>query len=133
MAANHRAQHAAAGVRADDDDGRFTRFAVDAERRRGPGAGELRTHRLAVGLYDDDGSGKLVRAHRVELDVEGERTEVPELVGVSRGKLVLVNDDDLTYCTLRLDAGLAATTLRPDRRHRRAAAAHAVLVGRPGR
>jgi aminopeptidase N len=28
---------------------------------------------------------------------------VPELVGVPRGKLVLVNDDDLTYCTMRLD------------------------------
>ena len=68
-----------------------------------PGAGELRTHRLAVGIYGDDGSGKLVRQHRVELDVSGDRTEVPELVGVEAGDLVLVNDDDLTYCTMRLD------------------------------
>ncbi len=30
-------------------------------------------------------------------------TEVPGLVGVSRGRLILVNDDDLTYCSLRLD------------------------------
>ena len=38
-----------------------------------------------------------------ELDVEGARTDVPALRGVPRGKLILVNDDDLTYCTLRLD------------------------------
>jgi aminopeptidase N len=68
-----------------------------------PGAGELRTHRLAVGVYDDDASGNLVRTHRAEVDVSGERTEVPELVGVPRGKLVLVNDDDLTYGAVRLD------------------------------
>jgi aminopeptidase N len=60
-------------------------------------------HRLAVGIYDDDGTGKLVRAHREELDVSGELTSVPALQGVSRGKLILVNDDDLTYCSLRLD------------------------------
>jgi len=86
-----------------DEQGRFESFAVLQGGAR-PGAGELRTHRLAVGVYDDDGSGKLVRTHRVEVDVAGERTEVPELVGVPRGRLVLVNDDDLTYCTLRLDA-----------------------------
>ncbi|MFD9738341.1 aminopeptidase N [Umezawaea sp. NPDC059074] len=85
-----------------DTDCNFTEFAVLQSGAR-PGAGELRTHRIAVGVYDDDGSGKLVRTQRVELDVTGERTEVPELVGLSRGKLVLVNDDDLTYCTMRLD------------------------------
>ncbi|HWO63906.1 MAG TPA: aminopeptidase N, partial [Umezawaea sp.] len=85
-----------------DTNGNFTDFAVLQSGAR-PGAGELRTHRIAVGVYDDDGSGKLVRTQRVELDITGERTEVPELVGLSRGKLVLVNDDDLTYCTMRLD------------------------------
>ena len=35
--------------------------------------------------------------------LEGDSTDVPELVGVPRGKLILVNDDDLTYCSLRLD------------------------------
>src|SRR5439155_18082782 len=74
-----------------------------------PGAGELRTHRIAVGIYDDDASGNLVRTERVELDVTGEHTEVPELVGRPAGKLVLVNDDDLTYCTMRLDAGSLTT------------------------
>jgi aminopeptidase N len=97
-----------------DDEGRFTRFEVVQGGAR-PGGGELRTHRLAVGIYDDDASAddrtrpKLIRTHRVEVDVTGERTEVPELVGVGRGKLVLVNDDDLTYCALRLDPTSLAT------------------------
>ncbi|MBB5890848.1 aminopeptidase N [Kutzneria kofuensis] len=92
-----------------DGDGRFSEFAVLQGGAR-PGAGELRTHRLAIGVYDDDpATGKLVRTHRVELDVTGERTEVPDLVGVPRGKLVLVNDDDLTYCTMRLDNDSLAT------------------------
>jgi aminopeptidase N len=82
-------------------DGTFASFAV-VQGGAKPGAGELRTHRLAVGVYADSG-GKLVRSHRVEIDVTGERTEVPELVGVPRGKLVLVNDDDLTYGAVRLD------------------------------
>ncbi|MCW1958088.1 MAG: aminopeptidase N [Mycobacterium sp.] len=84
-----------------DNGGRFTRFAI----RQGgaaPGAGETRVHRLAVGIYDESG-GKLVRVHREELDISGELTEVPALHGVSRGKLILVNDDDLTYCSMRLD------------------------------
>jgi aminopeptidase N len=84
-----------------DADGRFTRFAV----RQGgaaPGAGETRVHRLAVGIYDDR-DGKLVRVHREELDVTGDVTEVPALQGIPRGTLILVNDDDLTYCSMRLD------------------------------
>ncbi len=95
-----------------DADGRFTRFAV-AQSGAAPGAGETRVHRLAVGIYDDDpaGSNRLVRVHREELDVEGSSTQVPGLVGVSRGKLILVNDDDLTYCALRLDPQSLATAL----------------------
>ena len=93
-----------------DAEGRFTRFAIE-QSGAAPGAGETRVHRLAVGIYDDDGSGKLVRVHREELDVEGETTEVPALQGVSRGKLILVNDDDLTYCSLRLDPDSLQTLL----------------------
>ncbi|GAY12204.1 aminopeptidase N [Pseudonocardia sp. N23] len=92
-----------------DEHGRIVRFEVVQGGAR-PGAGELRTHRIAVGVYDDEprdddakGSPRLVRTHRVEVDVTGERTPVPGLIGVPRGKLVLVNDDDLTYCALRLD------------------------------
>ena len=51
----------------------------------------------------------LVRRDRVELDVTGARTEVPELVGVAQPDLVLVNDDDLTYAKIRLDERSLAT------------------------
>jgi aminopeptidase N len=84
-----------------DGDGKFTSFTISQGGAK-PGAGELRTHRVAVGVYDDQ-DGKIVRTHRVELDVSGADTPVDDLVGVSRGKLVLVNDDDLSYCTMRLD------------------------------
>ncbi|MGB8404377.1 MAG: aminopeptidase N [Mycobacterium sp.] len=93
-----------------DGDGKFTRFAI-AQSGAAPGAGETRVHRLAVGIYDDDASGKLVRVHREELDIDGDRTDIAALVGVSRGKLVLVNDDDLTYCSLRLDPDSLKTVL----------------------
>ncbi|MGW3959531.1 aminopeptidase N [Amycolatopsis sp. NPDC005003] len=91
-------------------DGTFTSFAVVQSGAK-PGAGELRTHRVAVGVYDEDASGKIVRTQRVELDVDGERTEVPDLVGLPAGKLVLVNDDDLTYCTMRLDPASLTTLI----------------------
>jgi len=93
-----------------NSNGAFTRFAVD-QSGAAPGAGETRVHRLAVGIYDDDGSGKLVRTHREELDVVGSSTDVPALQGVSRGRLILVNDDDLTYCSLRLDPVSLQTVL----------------------
>jgi aminopeptidase N len=83
-----------------DDEGRFTSFAVE---QSAPDAWPtLRSHRLAVGLYSRGDSG-LVRRHRVELDVTGTRTELPELVGTAQPDLVLVNDDDLTYAKIRLD------------------------------
>ncbi|MET0976684.1 MAG: aminopeptidase N [Leifsonia sp.] len=62
----------------------------------------IRPHRLAIGFYDLQDS-RLVRTHRVELDVDGERTEVAELVGLARPDLVLLNDDDLAYAKIRLD------------------------------
>jgi aminopeptidase N len=62
----------------------------------------VRPHRLAVGVYDER-DGRLVRTDRIELDVTGERTPVPELVGRPQPPLLLLNDDDLTYCKLRLD------------------------------
>jgi aminopeptidase N len=68
----------------------------------------LRRHRLAVGLYSRGPEG-LTRTHRVELDVDGARTEVPELAGHPAADLVLVNDDDLAYAKLRLDDRSLAT------------------------
>lgn len=62
----------------------------------------LRPHRLAIGLYEEQ-SGKLVRTERLELDVQGEETKVPELSGKKVPALILLNDDDLTYAKIRLD------------------------------
>ncbi len=89
-----------------DDQNRFTSFAVlQSAVAEHP---TLRSHRLAVGLYDRTDAG-LVRRTRVELDVTGAQTDVPELVGVTRPDLVLLNDDDLTYAKIRLDDRSFAT------------------------
>jgi aminopeptidase N len=83
-----------------DAEGRFTSFSVLQE---APDTHPvLRSHRIAIGLYDRTDSG-LIRTRRLEVDVAGERTLVPELAGQSRPDLVLVNDDDLTYAKIRLD------------------------------
>ena len=85
-----------------DSDGRITSFAVLQEAAASHPV--LRPHRVAIGLYDRDEEGRLVRTHKVELDVAAApRTEVPELTGLIRPALVLVNDDDLTYCKVRFD------------------------------
>ncbi|MFG2757410.1 aminopeptidase N [Streptomyces wuyuanensis] len=90
-----------------DAAGTITSFAVKQEAPAlPPGAkGEpvLRPHRIAIGFYGLDEAGKLVRTDRVELDVDGEFTAVPELVGKHRPAVVLLNDDDLTYAKVRLD------------------------------
>ena len=62
----------------------------------------LRPHRLAIGLYELR-AGTLERTHRVELDVDGELTPVPDLSGRPQPDLLLVNDDDLAYAKIRLD------------------------------
>ena len=70
----------------------------------------IRPHRLAIGFYTL-ADGALRRTHRVELDVDGERTDVAELVGLVRPDLVLLNDDDLAYAKIRLDdASLASAS-----------------------
>ncbi|MFC4907214.1 aminopeptidase N [Actinomadura gamaensis] len=58
----------------------------------------LRTHTLDVGLYGDDGERTV---HRVR--VEGERTDLPELVGRPAPRLLLPNDGDLAYAKIRFD------------------------------
>ncbi|SDP16184.1 aminopeptidase N [Pedococcus dokdonensis] len=70
----------------------------------------LRPHRLAVGLYSVQGA-ELVRTERFELDVEGESTTLPQLVGRPAPDLLLVNDDDLAYAKIRLDERSLATAL----------------------
>jgi aminopeptidase N len=85
-----------------DSEGRFASFTVLQEAPADHPT--LRSHRIAIGLYGRMAdAGPLTRRHRVELDIAGARTEVPELVGLARPDLVLLNDDDLTYATVRLD------------------------------
>jgi len=70
----------------------------------------LRPHTLAVGSYSVVGD-RIERVSRIELDVAGERTEVPALVGQQRPDLLLVNDDDLAYAKIRLDERSMTTIL----------------------
>ncbi|GAA0926916.1 aminopeptidase N [Streptomyces thermoalcalitolerans] len=93
-----------------DADGVITSFAVRQEAPALPagakGEAVLRPHRIAIGLYDlDEASGRLVRAAdgRIELDVDGELTAVPQLTGRRRPAVILLNDDDLSYAKVRLD------------------------------
>ncbi|MGH3423566.1 MAG: aminopeptidase N [Nocardioidaceae bacterium] len=94
-----------------DADGAFTSFVV--EQSAIEAFPTLRRHRIAVGLYDrttaPDGGHRLVRRVRVETDIDGAETPVPELVGERRPDLVLLNDDDLTYTKIRLDERSLAT------------------------
>ena len=113
-----------------DDDGAFTRFEIVQGGAR-PGAGELRTHRIAVGIYDDvDGQAaahpagrgrRHGRAHpgaraagRVARQARAGQRRRPHLLRAAARP------------------GLARHAGRPHRRHRRAAAAHPVLVGGVG-
>ncbi|WP_435241740.1 aminopeptidase N [Streptomyces cucumeris] len=90
-----------------DATGTITSFAVRQEAPALPpgatGEPTLRPHRIAIGLYDLDATGKLVRSERIELDVDGERTEVEGLTGTKRPAVILLNDDDLSYAKVRLD------------------------------
>lgn len=83
-----------------DANGAITSFAIEqtaiAEQPT------IRPHRLAVGFYDLV-DGQLSRIHRLELDIDGPRTDISALVGLQRPALVLVNDDDLAYAKIRLD------------------------------
>jgi aminopeptidase N len=89
-----------------DEAGAFTRFAI---RQTAPEAWPtLRQHRMAVGLYSLV-DGRLARVHRVETDIEGELTELPELAGQPQPELILLNDDDLTYAKIRFDPRSMAT------------------------
>nr|WP_313505161.1 aminopeptidase N [Kocuria rhizophila] len=91
-----------------DDDGVITSFRIEQLGQEGHPT--LRPHRVAVGFYDHrEDTGLLSRTFRVELDVDGEFTDVPQLVGRERPDLVLLNDDDLAYAKIRLDECSLAT------------------------
>ena len=52
-----------------------------------------------------------MRTDRIELDVDGESTDLPQLIGRPAPDLLLVNDDDLAYAKIRLDERSLATAL----------------------
>ena len=95
-----------------DGAGNYASFAILQEPPTSPEGIEpiLRSHRMAIGLYDlnDD---VLTRRERIELDVVGARTEVPQLIGTRQPDLVLLNDDDLTFTKIRLDERSWATAV----------------------
>ncbi|WP_156252558.1 aminopeptidase N [Pseudactinotalea terrae] len=92
-----------------DSQGRIASFVIHQETPQEMSS--LRPHRLAVGGYDVQADGTLVRSHHIELDIDGASTPVPQLVGIDRPDIVLVNDEDLAYAKVRLDPeSLAAAT-----------------------
>jgi aminopeptidase N len=89
-----------------DAGGSFVSFAVlQAAPAEHP---TLRPHRVAIGLYNL-ADGALVRTSQVRTDIAGTRTVIPELAGVARPDLVVLNDDDLTYALARFDDRSIAT------------------------
>ena len=66
------------------------------------GSKELRPHHLFIGLFDLH-DGNLVRRESIEVDIDGELTEIKELAGKKEADLLLINDHDQTYAKLRFD------------------------------
>ncbi len=96
-----------------DTEGRYTAASLIQEPPTAPDgiAATLRPHRLAVGLYDQtDDDGMQLRT-RIEVDLDGERTELDDLVGEQQPALLLVNDQDLTYAKIRLDGPSMAAAI----------------------
>jgi aminopeptidase N len=89
-------------------EGKITSFSVTQSHH--PDYPTLRPHRLGIGYYNIE-NGKVVRTHRIDVDVDGAKTEIPELVGTTRPDLILLNDGDYAYTKLRLDERSWQTTL----------------------
>jgi len=89
-------------------EGKITAFSVKQSYH--PDYPTLRPHRIGIGYYNLQ-NGKLVKTHRIEVDIDGASTEASELVGTVRPDLILLNDGDLAYAKLRLDDRSWQTTL----------------------
>ncbi len=71
-------------------------------RAAGPNRIPARPHRLDIGVYDrGDGDAALVRRRLVPLTTSGETTDVPDAANAA---LLLANDEDLTFASVRPDA-----------------------------
>ena len=92
-----------------DADGAYSRVAVRQSAH--PDWPTGRRHRIGIGCYSYDASGSLVRTRYVETDVEGELTEIGELVGETQPDLLLLNDNDLAYAKIRLDERSRTTAI----------------------
>jgi aminopeptidase N len=66
------------------------------------GSKELRPHHLFIGLFDLH-DGTLVRRESIEVDIDGEFTEIKEFAGKKAADLLLINDHDQSYAKLRFD------------------------------
>ena len=71
-------------------------------RAAGPDGIPARPHRLEIGVYDRNAPGvSLVRRRLVALETASDTTDVPD---VANAALLLVNDEDLTFASIRPDA-----------------------------
>ena len=85
-------------------DGVLTSMAITQAPPAADPSGPLRTHRLTIGIYQSDGLG-LRCARRVEVTANGDWTHVPELTGIPMPAAIILNDADLTFAAIGLDAG----------------------------
>lgn len=93
-----------------DDGGRYSSAVVHQD-ATDPVTGHAahRPHRVRIGLYRRADDGALTRTESLEIDVSGDATDVPALVGMKQADLLLLNDEDLTYAKVRLDPRSDAT------------------------
>ena len=66
-------------------------------RASGPDGAEPRAHRLVIGTYDRD-TDRLTRTRAIMVETKGHETRVE---GLSQAHLLLVNDEDLTFASVR--------------------------------
>jgi aminopeptidase N len=76
----------------------------------GPGDSAPRPHRVDIGVYDRADHGRsLVRRRLVSLETTGGQTAVPD---VANADLLLINDEDLTFASVRPDPSSVQTMVR---------------------
>ncbi|MCB0915338.1 MAG: aminopeptidase N [Actinobacteria bacterium] len=96
-----------------DSDGNYASASLIQEPPTSPPevAPTLRPHRLEVGLYDRTEAGELELRSRIGVELVDGEVELSELAGQPRPDLLLVNDRDLTYAKIRLDAHSMAAAI----------------------